>query len=83
MTRLIPAMRPHPLPVKPHVLPADAGTSDQVAPRRLRPTAAGTGFVDDRPNDIDRPTEEGMTGPLFTEELRLRADLAELGLLGP
>lgn len=53
----------------------------RAALRRFGLTADDTVFVDDRQNNVDASIEVGMTGLLFTDASRLRADLVGLGLL--
>jgi 2-haloacid dehalogenase len=40
-------------------------------------------FVDDSPRNVAAATESGLTGLVFTDAEQLRADLVELGVLGP
>ena len=48
--------------------------------QRFGLAAESTVFVDDRQNNVDASIEVGMTGLLFTDAARLRADLTRLGL---
>ena len=52
----------------------------RVSLHRFGMAAESTVFVDDRQNNVDASIEVGMTGLLFTDAARLRADLTRLGL---
>ncbi len=52
----------------------------RVSLHRFGLAAESTVFVDDRQNNVDASIEVGMTGLLFTDAARLRADLTRLGL---